>query len=117
MNESKVSIVFDNATQLKRYLINDILIAEGTKRTVHIIAEEKLKHICYTIVRKNVLPDNITIVTKEMLKNYVDNKDAPIEFNPELVTKIIEDFKTKNPENDFAFSQEFTKEDKILIRQ
>lgn len=96
-------------------------------------ALERLEHICYTIIRNNAIPSGIQIISRNSLNEYngIDfqlgekdeqPKDRKNESNGITLTKlmakrILQDYKNKTNNADFAFNSDFTRDEKNFIRE
>lgn len=136
MNGKKVSIIQNPNKSKKKLLIDDVFICESTKKFIQRAALTRLEHICYTIIRKNVLPTDIKIISRATLDQYksvdlsamaendekdevpADRKDAEsgVTLTKFLAKYVLKDFKEKNGTNDFAFNNDFTKDERSFIR-
>lgn len=132
---NKRSCVVNPTKNTAKLYIDDIFICEAPRQQVHKAAMHRLEHVCYTVVRLNVLPKDIKIFTRATLDAYKDidlskyTVDGDIDEMPAgkgvddglmlsrfLAMHLLDEQIEKNGHGDFAFNNEFTRAERSFIR-
>lgn len=134
MNGRDLQIIRNPTTLRRKLLIDNTFICEEKRKSISKAAQCRLEHVCYSIIRRNIVPEGIVIITRDSLEAYKDVDCSSCAANEEDKNEVPGDRRDTAPgviltkflakrvlmdnmgPKDFAFNNDFSYGEQSFIR-